>query len=579
MGSKPKQELIEQCSKLGLPIDGTVQQLTKRIKDFNSRLTTEMHFTTPIETTVDSSHQQLAKNYFVQLNVLNFQYYLNYAVILPVQAIQSEIYKTENRKRDWLTVFSDYVILSSKPVSAWNPDEVMVEINIEGLTIVEISEGVYYSADPIPISRIISAIFPSDQCRQKFLIDINISSDSYFPGNLCFVSDKRDFIDFNPTESLPGNRDLPLWRDRLNRFDRILGMFSFMRTAGIICSDKENIYQEYSVSFFSALHRIYYPEGQPTERDFPIFKYLLYPTEIEGPPLHKLLLQKILHNIYSGREFGYEAAKNLLSEVISSGILKEDESDINNVMDIFSKLERQQIIFRDVLASDLFRKHYPLLGLLFLSQFSNRAKSHTDKQAVRNVFFSNTNVLAKGMTEFLMALLGLYYGYGNLVKADTNVRIEDPIFSRLGMAQQTIKIRDFTYIERILVETCFDFSKSGHGIFRELSMRAYNATLDNKPSSNTSIGQVNYIDRSILKYGTNITIVEKRSKLSELIDLIMKSYPSSIPYKSLVLHHVLQSSGISKQLMITLLHQAVNSLDYNDLKKLIEVDLAQNNRK
>jgi len=583
MGSKStKEDLIRQLEKLNLPTDGKVEELKQRLKEHKNKPKRSQMSIVPEVETQEGRPAQKTVSHFIHLKTSNFIYYLNSAVIVPVALIENETYRTENRRPDILTKFPGHIIVSTKPVDTFASDDVMVEIDSSAVELVMVSEDVYYTSSPIPISKIISVIFPSQETKKRFLADIKIYPDSFFPEELCNVSVGSDAtvrMDASVVK-LPDNEQLRYWSEKLLVFDRILGMFSFMRNVGIIYATQEGVYQQYTDAFFYALYSIYQVEPQSFERDQPVFKYLLRLKGSEGQNVQRALFERVVARIYAGQPFNCTEAATLLSELAAAGLFsREEEKTMATAADIFKKLSRQEIIFKELLGSDLFRRNYALFGLLFLAQFGNAQKSHMDKQAVRNVFIGSTALMGRNTAEYLLALLGLYYGYKNMVKADTNLVPDDRIFATLAAEEQTIKVKDLHYIDRIMVESCFEYARTDNPLKRKFEVAKYpNPKVQRSPLSIAANGDL-YTDHSYKKFDTWVTVLERRNKLQQLAEIIVKEFPALITGNSLTLQFLINKYGIPKRWLVELLLEYGNSSEAADLKMLIGIDTSQLNKK
>jgi hypothetical protein len=356
-------------------------------------------------------------------------------------------------------------------------------------------------------------------------------------------------------------------------------MFSFMRNAGIIYSDREGIYQQFTPYFFYALSMIYESEPPVVDRDAPVFKYMLFPDVVETDGFHRLLFKRIVDAIYGDQEFHFDGAVSILLDALTAGIgNREEERDLQIAIDLFTKLGRQQAIFRELLVHEVIRRHYPIWGLLFLAQFSNRDISHTDKQAVRNVFIQNTHLIPRNGAEFLLGLLGLYYGYSNMVKADTNLHLKETYFAFLADYEQAIKIRHFSSLERILMESAFIFCKTGKAAPSSLPVRREgegggDPRVEKMPGASADI-----VDRCYDKWGTSVTMIERRDKWGELLELINRNYPTRVQAGSHLFHFIAMACGMDKRVLLDTLAQNKERLRIEEIRKLVELDSEMNRR-
>lgn len=570
-------DLRKICIEKGVLSTGTKKELINRLKlnDDNAEIKIDFNDSDNIS----SVKKGKIEAFFIQLNSSNLFYYFNSGVFYPLDIEENQIYKDENRRKDLFNNFPQHIILLKKPLNHFNDDEVLVEVVVNDLNINKINDTeLYYIEDPIPVSRVKSITFKTAQLVKSFLASAKTFPDSYIPEELCKIESFRTevmYADLSKISLMPNN-NLSKWKAQLDKFDKIMGIFSFMKNSNIFTSDKDNHYQEYPNGYISLLSLLNNNIVPVDQKDLGLYKYILFPLEIEKSNVLRILFQEIIDVIYKDIEFDFNISKDIIESTINSELATfEERSDLKLILEMLVKLENHQISFKDILAVETVRKNYPILVLLFLTKFSNKSKQHTDKQAVRNIFISNEFNFNKSITEFILSVLGLYYGYKKMIKSDTNLKIIDKNFNFLAENQQSIKFKLESNLDRISIESIFEFCK-----FSEVQNNdyLYLEIKQFKPFNKNQIknGNFEYSDNSFIICNTKITSIKRSNKMDNLLKLIDSTYPSYIENSSVLLQFVLHHGLINKSLILELIKNNSNRLNYDELIDLIEFDKRRN---
>jgi hypothetical protein len=591
------EELKSICKTNSLSTTGKKEELVKRISDWEYNKENLLAYNNTAEDITNNNlveePKEISSPLFrkntqcIHLNASNLPFYFNCGVIYPLALEESEIYRTENRKRDIFTQIPEYIILSQKPINSFQDDDVLVEIITDGLSVKDITGlALSYLSEPIPLSRIKHIWFKNTNAKNSFLSSIKAFPDSFVHESLCEVLSaniKPEAIDFS-TIDLPYNIELNEWRVVLKKFDKVMGMFSFMKNAGVFFAEKENHYQEYTQNYFSALSiintnlKISSPGGN---RDSGLYRFILFPHEIEVSNVQRVLFRRLSDTIHNELDIDLTHAISIIQEALVSNLATPEEAkELNVILDYFVKLSRHQIAYKDLLLIEVIRKNYPVLALLFLSRFSNKSRQHTDKQAVRNTFILHEALFNKSTSEYLLAMLGLYYGYKTMIKEDTNLRLTDSYFSVLTTQQQSIKFKFATTLDRVTVESIFNFCRFGKSVANDYSFLNIPTPYNQLAFSASKYGSFDYTDHSFDAFNTRVTSIERRSKANRFLDLIEKSYPDKVSYRSPLLHFLISTFGVEKKVLLDLLKANMNQLNPEELAQVIDLEQRQrNNRK
>lgn len=566
------EELKKMCVSRGLSAIGKKEILVKRLiaLDHKSENVGQLSINDCIEESLISNNQL---KYYIHLKTQNLARYFNAGIIYPLALEESEIYLNENRKTDVITQFPQHIMLSTSVLNVFLDEDVLVELIVDDLEIKKLDDNLFYSCDPIPISRIKNLYFKTASIIKSYLASIKIFPDSHIGEELCKVLpfntqivkiDLNDFI-------IPDNEYLKLWEERLLKFDKLMGLFSFMKNAGVF-GIKSNafIFEEYNTSFLNVLSLIN-SNVQPISKDIALYRYILFPESIESTNTQRLIFRKIINNIYEDIEFGFGLLKKILNDVkFSLDDSNEDKVDIDNILIEIEKVENHKMAFKDLLKIETIRKNYPIVCLVFLARYPNRGKTHTDKQAVRNQFIVNEANLPKNANEFILAVLGLYYGYKAMVKEDTNIIINDVFISSLAKQVQSIKFKIKSTLERIIIQSIFDFCKTNNSTINKYSYLYFKTISTNNKIP--AFNQYDYIDKSFDLFNTKIQVLERIDKSVKLLQIIDEKYPIQLNANSNLLHYLISNFGITKELVKEIIKSNSNRLNVEEILALINFE-------
>jgi len=577
-------QLKQLCTKYDLSSDGRKEDLLRRIYDFELKKNNETSFNRPSKESFNAEDKMTMSNtLFLQLKASNLSYYFNSGVIYPLALEESAIYKNENRIQDIFTLFQEYIVLSRTVINTLEEEDALVEIITTNLPIVNIKDTpLFYSEEPIPLSRIKSIFFKSEAAKSTFCSSAKAFPDSFIQDQLCSLISpniETEKVDFKKIELLP-NLHLTEWKIILRKYDKIMGMFSFMKNAGIFFAENENNYQEYTTNYFSALSIINSTVKPQVTKDIGLYRYILFPFDIDVSNVQRVLFRQILDTIHNDIDFNLELAQKIIQEAIASHLASaEEEKELNTIAQYFHKLEQQQTTYKDLLLIDVIRKNYPIIALLFLARFSNKSRQHTDKQAVRNTFILHEAQLSKSVSEYLLGILGLYYGYKTMIKQDTNLKISDRSFSDYSEKQQSIKFRLESTLDRFTIESIFNFCKLNQTISDEYSFLNIISPKNIQPLNSSKWSEFDYLDNSYTILNTNVTVIERRNKSAKFIEIIDRAYPENIPAKSFLLHLIISNYGIDKKSFLDLVRANIAKINPDELLQLIELDQHQKNNR
>ncbi|WP_406826413.1 SAP domain-containing protein [Pedobacter sp. KACC 23697] len=518
---------------------------------------------------------------FIHLKASNISHYFNAGIIYPLVLEESEIYIKENRKKDIFTLFPNNILLSPGPVNSFLDDDALLDILSDEIELIEIpGTPLLRSETPIPLSRIKGIVFNSAAARSTFISSAKTFPDFFVEEKICFVSTRLASITIDMDNVKIGeNAKIDQWHDIMDRYDKLLGMFAFMKNSGVFFSDRESIFEEYTHNYLAALSVVNAAVVPKSTRDIGLYKYIIFPGEIELTTVQRLLFQRILKAIYENVDLDIDFAITILNAALASELSTiEEQKELGIIIELFERLQEKQISYKDVAFHGAISKNYPVLALLFLSRFPNKSRQHTDKQAVRNNFLDNNSPLSKSVSEFLLSVLGLYYGYKTMIKEDTNINLVDPFFASVSQKYQSIKFRLTSFIDRFVMESAYWFAINGLNINKKFSFLDYQRP-EFKDASTVRAGAYEYQNFSYSVLGVPITVFRRINKIDILFELLDKAYSYNVPASSVLVHHMISNFGMTKMQLFELIKENASKIDLDDINQLMEFDKRPKTRK
>jgi hypothetical protein len=579
-----KNELIDLCRKKGLSSTGNKPALVSRLLKAETTETkkTDM-FTQDVEVELDVKPPKTAKDeetFYLHLKSSNLANYFNFGYFYPLVLEESEIYKNENRAKDILSEFEDYIIVGKTPFSKFDISDVLIEFVLNGINAIEHeSSGLFYIAEPIPVSRVKTIYFKTAAAKALFLSSIKTFPDSFIPNSVCDIisieNEKAEEIDFAKIK-LPKNEKLFDWKEKLDLFDKILGLFAFIKNASIFYAEKENRFENYSAGFFSALNLINPIKPLSSYKENVFLRPLIHYRNLEINNSQRVIFKSVVERVYENKTFDSKTAINILENSIANEHSKNGElADIKEEIDLFTQWDKGVISYKGLLQKDVLRKNQniPTLALLFLSKFPNKSRQNTDKQAVRNSFIENEFSSPLNIAEYALGFLGLYYGYKNMIKEDTNLKFSDTFFEQLASKSQSIKFKLEGYFERFVIESAFQFSVNQivlNDTFDFLNWN--NETSESKLTSIPSSFQYEYSDKSFYLLGQKFLSIQRQDKTEKVFENIANQYSDKIENTNYLFAFFNKYFQLDKWHILDILKKNKSRYPMEELEDVIDLD-------
>lgn len=254
-----------------------------------------------------------------------------------------------------------------------------------------------------------------------------------------------------------------------------------------------------------------------------------------------------------------------------SGIKCRAESN-GEIIKLFGQLERLEIPFRTVVRSEALQRNLPALALLFLSKFSNKSRQHSDKQAVRNVFIEDTTLHISTL-EYILGMMGLYYGYKNMVRDDTNLNVKDKYFADAAIQIQSIKFRMGSFLERFIVESAFQYASKGvqlNEAFDYLNWGPIEFS-DLKPKIFES-NRYTYVENPFELLQHRVRVIRRIDKAEAVYSKLRQGYPEKIQSSSYLFQFLVKHLPFDREQIINELQKSGSSLPLDELERVVDLD-------
>lgn len=416
---------------------------------------------------------------YLQLHRANVARYFMRGAFYP-NALELNQQYNENRVEDILTRYPGYLVLASGLDGNFEEDQLLIELELrnEDSLNSEVVGDLHFLNVPLPISRIRSISFATESARNSFYNNVETFKDYFFPQALSrHIEDTIPIVEtelgLQPRLSAV---DIPKWSKVLEHFDRVLGMFGYMKIASVLRFYSEDSVVDYPGGFSGAWHEINTAFEKPEGINTAVYKSLLLLTKpVVELGAKRRLFFNLINIIYSGEQISYKTAIELINqiggELASRGpVGKENELDeLRSASKEFIKLatpgasQYQSALKRFELSQNeqSAASNLPLTALVLLGKFSNRERANTDKQAALNHFAKPGSMLQEVDLTQHLAIMGLYYGYQSLVREVGGLFDEHPELAVKIQDENRLRFRMEKLQDRQLLESVFRFSADG----------------------------------------------------------------------------------------------------------------------
>lgn len=472
-------------------------------KDSNALESTKINIVVDKEKKKKRASKTELDTYFFQIASGNIIRYFNYGMLLPVKYIGQENRTTE----DIQTRYEDYLVLTKKTCIDKRDNQLFIEIVLSTDEIKNLvktkTKNVFLHKKPVPVSRITSIRYDNIKDIKNIQKTIEIGRDSYMVSTTKKIGDIKE-VSSSDIGNLNDDKNADKYSDEINKFDKIMGMFAFMKNTPLYYGHCAN----YSDNYFKALSLINSNIGEQSQKlnkdeDVQTFKRILKVVEEENVLLYHIIstaydeeknfdLEKFKELVIAFQdEFIKEelkeekkvidtARKFMLSES-TEDYIKSDYSDeifklcfkimtkrMKDKSDDLTKLYNdetktiQKLLKRDfaidslkkqerfeLLKNNLKLVHY--YYALYMAEYGD--KNTNDKENIKN---NISYELPEQYAEITLALMGLYFGYFSLPPQESIINI-DPAYEKIIENPVHIKFKLDSLLDFLTIESIYQF--------------------------------------------------------------------------------------------------------------------------
>lgn len=360
----------------------------------------------------------MENKFYLHINSVNLAHYFGCACIKPSKYFAS-------RLEDFQSSFSDYLLLSSAKRSV-NSDcsieLILTKDEVNNLIAAKSNDDFFFSAVPLPISRVSSVYFETEELKDKISTLINLST-AFIPKNIL-----KTFQNEKPVEVekivLPTTDKTPDYSEEIKKYNSLLGGFAIMKLA-------REPYMNFSDNYFSTLS--------------------FFNSVVEEELSKSKKVASIYHDAFIGKD-SFKSLKPFLEKVIS-------EDDLNSIAKNENQKIKKDVITGLIDFNSLDRATYIIAVLYSFGVGDEGRKSKVDGLILNN-FHKN---IKTDKSEVIALCYGLNRGYSvftnkyrnesneQLVKFELNSKLDYyTIESIYQYAINSAKSNSFQYLDSII---------------------------------------------------------------------------------------------------------------------------------
>jgi len=373
---------------------------------------------------MDTKVENKIEIFFIQINKSKLGDYISKGLICPDKFLGDEVEKdTQSRNNNFLIISDGYI-------DKLDDNQLLLEIiltNDEKELLKKIENNIFFLDKALPITRIKTIYCHSQKKDSKEIVDSLVSYQSgYISEKLfkTFPKSKNKLKQYSLSEI--DNIEYKEYKENFLKYDKVMGMFSFIKNTNLYYVNNTGFYSNYSDNYFE-----FYDSKINLIN---IKKWIgenFYITEIGKKFINRLHSEK-----YIDESFIQE-----IIEMIEDSILKNS----------FIELLSDPLAKKRILKSLENKSIYYFICLLYIyGKKGSNAKDILKDNILEEI------PLEKAENAF--ALLGLYYGYSSL-RAYEEIRIEDTNYKNIQKDHNfNIKFKLDSELDYKLVESIYQYA-------------------------------------------------------------------------------------------------------------------------
>lgn len=361
----------------------------------------------------------MENKYYLHISSVNLSHYFSCACIKP-----SKYFNT--RSEDIQSCFPDYLLLSNEKRSA-NSDcsieLILTKDEVNKLLPSKSNVNFYFLAIPLPITRVSSVYFETEELKDKISTLINLST-AFIPKNIPKIFQNEKITETDKIV-LTTKDKTPDYSEQLKHYNSILGGFAIMKLA-------REPYMNFSDNYFSTL--------------------AFFNSVIQDELSKSRKISSIYHDVFTGKD-SFKSLKPFLEKEIT-------EDDLNSIAKNENQKIKKDVITGLIDYNSLNTATYIISILYSFGVGDEGRKSKVDGLILNN--FHNNNIKTD-KAEVIALCYGLNRGYSifsnkyrnesneQLVKFELNSKLDYyTIESLFQYAFNSIKSNTFQYLDSII---------------------------------------------------------------------------------------------------------------------------------
>lgn len=445
--------------------------------------------------------------YLLQINRIKLQDYIQCGLIAPDKYLGDEIENDVQSKNPNLLLVSDGF------VENLSEHQILVELILtdDEKTKLTLCGEVYYFDFLLPVTRIKKIYVQNKNIIKHILVNLETSEKGYLPQEIFDVYTKQKKIQFDKRSYTPNQNDVQIFdfSNNITKFDKRMGMFSFMKNTELYYSDETKSISNYSNHYFFMLS--YFLQESLEKNNFEQLSLIKQNEAFEG----LLNLDK-------------QIDKEFLTQIL-------DTIENQDIKEVFANILRPNNT-RNTLVALLEKEEelYYLIGLIFYFRQKDSNKKDNFKIDMKSL-------IPYKVAEISLAVLGIYLGYKNL-RAEETIDINNKVFQEILGETFNIKFKMDSKLDYITIESiynyCFDVNKKKGYDFEYLAYPKNSVQILKKSQTKVKTKEFQrYYEVDASKIYFNVPHIKiKHNSFEEIISKKLEKYPD----EKLILgkHHI-----------------------------------------
>ncbi|MCX2430659.1 hypothetical protein [Pedobacter sp. GR22-10] len=457
---------------------------------------------------------------YLEIHKGNIYHYFSSGIII------ASIHLKNRAFTDVQSLVPNKLILSNFPSGSDIDDNILLELDLsdEIKQFLTISGEVAFLDHPVPITWIKTIIVKEKKQQDEIISDALLFSGGFIPAKLFVVNfpEERRSYKIESDNNLDGQSK---YEKEINKFDKILGLFAYLRNYSLLVADNTNNFKSLPDHFFYAMQAINPSFGSKIVQPGSISEFysFLFSGEI---PDDKQLLKWIFNRLHLPENFNDQ-------DVVSFGTLASEQKGesitIEQLRNIFlslnRNLERKKVL--KIIESSKTKSGLAIYLFAFLRNYGNLNSIEISRKDISEVYSASYG-------EYAFALLGYFFGYSMLRNTDERLSFDNPLIamSKVASTKPAIRFKLETAFDSAVINLVFGYVfHKDEGFIGDIKGLQLKDELKKIGEHNL---QVRFLYSEVIGmlYEKIETVAAKLEMQPVDIEKILKDIPSNIPYHS-----------------------------------------------